>query len=151
MTHQSTLHEIAEKLRRRADGDLTAAEDCWSDDMVVWHSFDDREQHITGHLRGAHSRAKLEAFHRAMPNFRRIVTVYVSESTDTLIEITTWTGHFEQADAAVAVDGMTIGNKSVTIYTIVDGKVARLDILDDPAASRAQGELTAVGSLRAPT
>ena len=147
MHDETTLREIAQKLQDRADGNLEAAEDIWADEMVIWHSFDDREQHIAGALRGAHSRAKLQAMHSSMPAFRRIVTYYVSSRTNAIIEMTTWTGTMEKGPEAAGNQGATIGNKSVTIYTVKDGLVNRMDILDDPAASRATAELTAYGGM----
>lgn len=142
------LEQIADKLKRRAAGDLNAAEDIWADDMVIWHSFDDREQHIAGHLRGAHSRAKLKRMHDAMPDFQRTVTYYVSASTNAVVELTTWTGTMENVPGPVGTRSVSIDHKSVTIYNVDEhGLVCRMDILDDPASSRATAELTAYGGM----
>jgi ketosteroid isomerase-like protein len=144
---ESDLTEIAESLRRRAGGVLDAADAYWAEDMEIWHSFDDRVQHIKGEVRAAHSRAKLAAFHRAMPSFKRIVTHYLSPSTHSIIEITAWTGRMEEAPGVINADGVTITNKSVTIYKVAHGRIVRMDIFDDPAESRASAELTAYGGM----
>ena len=143
----AVLHEIARKLAVRAGGDLEAAEDIWAEEMVIWHSFDDREQHIAGWLRGAHSRAKLQAMHSTMPTFRRLVTHYVSESTNAVIEVTRWVGTMEHSPTASGTGGVSIDHKSVTVYNVRDGKVHRMDIFDDPASSRATAEMTAYGGM----
>jgi ketosteroid isomerase-like protein len=142
-----SLAEIAESLRSRATGVLDAADDHWAEDMEIWHSFDDRVQRIKGRVRAAHSRAKLAAFHRAMPSFERIVTILLSPSTSSIIELTTWTGRMDDAPGVINADGVTIGNKSVTIYRVAAGKIVRMDIFDDPAESRASAELTAYGGM----
>jgi hypothetical protein len=137
------LHEIANKLKERAAGNLEAVRDIWADDMVVWHSFDDREQHIPGWLRHAHSLAKLNAMKDRIPEFRRIVTHYVSESTNAVIEVTTWVGEAgDDPDVGLRIE--RIQHQSVTIYHVANGRVHRLDILDDPAASRATTQQTRI-------
>lgn len=146
---ETSLTEIAESLRLRATGVLDAADGYWAERMEIWHSFDDRVQHIDGAVRAAHSRAKLAAFHRAMPSFERIVTLFVSPSTNSIIELTTWTGRMDEAPGVINADGVTIGNKSVTIYKVDGGKIVRMDIFDDPAESRASAELTAYGGMSA--
>ena len=146
---RAVLEEIAGKLERRASGDLNAAEDIWSEEMVIWHSFDDREQRIPGHLRGAHSRAKLSGMHNAMPDFRRTVTYYVSASTNAVIELTRWTGTMEKVPDPAGTRNVEVDHRSVTIYSVDEaGKVHRMDILDDPASSRTTAELTALGGMR---
>ena len=140
------LEDLADRVRRRAEGDLDALDGCWAEEIIVWHSFDDREQRIAGDLRQAHSVAKLKAFHAAMPNFQRSVDVHVTDRTSSVIEITTWTGRVATTDV-VGATGVEIGYKSVTIYTVRDGRVTRLDIFDDPAASRSTAEITAYGHL----
>ena len=147
MTTSEPLTEIADSLRLRATGVLDAVDAYWAEDMEIWHSFDDRLQHIKGAVRAAHSRAKLAAFHSAMPSFQRVITMYMSPSTNTIIELTTWTGRMERAPGVINADGVTIGNKSVTIYTVRNGRIVRMDIFDDPAASRASAELTAYGGM----
>jgi hypothetical protein len=142
------LEEIADKLERRAAGDLNAAEDIWAEEMVIWHSFDDREQRIPGDLRGAHSRAKLEGMHNAMPDFKRTVTYYLSASTSVVIELTRWSGTIENVPDPAGTRSVSIDHKSVTIYNVdLNGRVWRMDILDDPASSRATAELTAYGGM----
>ncbi|MCU1656031.1 MAG: hypothetical protein JWO57_687 [Pseudonocardiales bacterium] len=146
-TSDMTLREIADSLKLRATGVLDAADSYWADEMEIWHSFDDRLQKIRGEVRAAHSRAKLAAFHKAMPSFERIVTMYLSPSTNAIVELTTWTGRMEYAPGVINADGVTIGNKSVTIYTVDNGKIVRMDIFDDPSTSRASAELTAYGGM----
>jgi ketosteroid isomerase-like protein len=150
MTTSEPLTEIADTLRVRATGVLDAADAYWAEDMEIWHSFDDRLQHIKGSVRAAHSRAKLAAFHGAMPSFERVITTYTSPSTNAIIEVTTWTGRMEHAPGVINADGVTISFKSVTIYTVRDGRIIRMDIIDDPAASRALAELTAYGGMARP-
>jgi ketosteroid isomerase-like protein len=141
------LSEIADKLRSRATGVLDAVDDCLAGELVVWHSFDDREQSIRGSLRAAHSRAKLAAFHRAMPGFERTITVLECPATSTVVELTSWTGAMEDVPAIPGSAGVSVDFKSVTIYTVVDGVISRIDVFDDPASSRAMAELTAYGGM----
>ena len=150
MTTSEPLIEIADSLRVRATGVLDAADAYWAEDMEIWHSFDDRLQHIKGAVRAAHSRAKLAAFHGAMPSFERVITMYTSPSTNAIIEITTWTGRMDNAPGVINADGVAISFKSVTIYTVREARIVRMDILDDPASSRALAELTAYGGMTRP-
>lgn len=141
------LSEIADKLRVRASGVLDAIDDCLAEELVVWHSFDNREQRIRGSLRAAHSRAKLAAFHRAMPGFTRTITVVECPATRTVIELAGWTGTMRDVPAIPGGTGVSVDFKSVTIYTVAEDMITRIDIFDDPASSRAMAELTAFGGM----
>jgi hypothetical protein len=129
------LSEIADKLRSRATGVLDAVDDCLAGELV------------RGSLRAAHSRAKLAAFHRAMPGFERTITVLECPATSTVVELTSWTGAMEDVPAIPGSAGVSVDFKSVTIYTVVDGVISRIDVFDDPASSRAMAELTAYGGM----
>lgn len=141
------LSEIADRLRVRATGVLDAVDDCLAEDLVVWHAFDDREQRIRGPLRAAHSRAKLAAFHRAMPGFTRTITVLECPATSTVVELAGWTGTMRDVPAIPGGAGVSVDFKSVTIYTVREGMISRIDVFDDPASSRAMAELTAFGGM----
>jgi ketosteroid isomerase-like protein len=105
----------------------------WADETVYWFAHDEEEIRIAGGTRSEISRREHEAFHRALRDFRRDGVYHVSESTSAIVEAATFSG--------TTHNGKAVRNPTCIVYTIEDGKIARLDIYSDPTKSLKMAEI----------
>ena len=122
---QYNIHDVADRLRRRAAGEWDTLEGVWADgDTVSWHNHNQEETHCTGAQRELRQRAELESFARSIPGLTREATYHVCEETDTIFGLETWQGRFQGREHHVPV---------VTVYTLRDGRLYRVDEYSDSA------------------
>jgi ketosteroid isomerase-like protein len=133
VAEQLELNDIAERLRRRAPGEWEALDGVWADQTVFWHAYDEEEIHLTGGRRGDVSRMEHAAFSRALRDFRRESTFHVSSSTGTIVETSVFSG--------TTPNGMRVTNPVCFVYTVMDGRIVRLDTYDDASKSRKMAEI----------
>lgn len=131
----STLEQIVERLRLRAEGQWQALDGLWADETVFWHAYDGQEIRLSGGSRAEVSKAEHEAFERALVDFSRKSIYHVSPSTDCIIEVAEFSG--------TTHNGELVTNPVCLIYTVEQGKIARLDIFDDASKSRKMAEILA--------
>ena len=135
------IHDIADRLRRRAAGELDSLDGVWAeDDTVSTHNYKEEETHCTGAEREARNRAELEAFAQAMPDVKRDSTFHVCEETNTIFEIARWTGTF---------NGQHMTVPACVAYTIRDGRLYRIDHYGDSVQSATMLEALLAGGWNA--
>lgn len=137
----SELETLADRVVRRAEGDWEALREYWADEVVVWHCYDNAEQRFKGHARSSEAGAELTALSRVLDDFARTSTVHVSESTNTIIETSVWTGRTKA--------GLDMRNSTCVLYSVVDGRITRMDVYDDSNQSRRFAELLVHGLIAA--
>jgi ketosteroid isomerase-like protein len=130
---QTSLAEVADRIRRRAVGDWDALRDVWADEVVVWHCYDDVEERFTGLSRSSGGSAELEAFSEALEGFTRDSRIHVSPETETVVETSIWSGRLRS--------GTPMRSATCVVYTVRDGRIVRMDIYDDSNRSRRFAEL----------
>ena len=100
-----------------AGGDFDRAYDVLTDDAVIWHNFDNKEQ------TAPENRAVLERFYDVLQNW-----AYAVQSRDD------FTGGFVQRHRLTGVVGAQRINIPICVVgRLRDGKIARLDEYFDPA------------------
>lgn len=135
-----TVRSIGEKLRRRGSGELDAADDVWSDELVVWRNGSHFELTVAGGQRNERLKAEFDVLRRAMPDFATESVIHVDESAGVIVEIATWAGHTIRIPGS-AIEGELHRLTQCFIYHVTDGKISRVETFDDAAAGRRWNEL----------
>lgn len=131
------LETLADRITRRAAGEWDALRDDWADVVVIWHCYDNAEERVTGLARSEGASAELATLSRVLDDFARTSTVHVSETTNTIVETSVWTGRTKT--------GRDMINSTCVVYSVVDGRIARMDVYDDSNQSRRWAEVLVHG------
>jgi ketosteroid isomerase-like protein len=124
MAHESSLGELLDRVERRAAGDPSALDGSWAERSTSWRSYNASESSMSAAERERLSRAELEAFRRAMPDFRRTSMCHLSPSTNTIVEQSTWAGTATSGPVKVEL---------CLVYHVEDGSIARVEMYGDAA------------------
>jgi ketosteroid isomerase-like protein len=134
-TGDEVLADLVNRLRRRSSGEWAALDGAWAEETIFWHAYDEEEIRLPAGSRADVSRREHEAFARALRGFRRDSTYHLSPSTDTIVEVARFSG--------TTGAGTQVSNSVCLVYSVEDGKIARLDIYDDAGKSRKMAEILA--------
>ena len=116
------IQDVVDRLQRRAEGDPAALDAVWADESESWRSYSGQVNRMTARQRADLARRELAAFRRAMPDFRRASTFHWSPSTETVIELTAWSGTAKTGRIGVEIS---------FIYTVRAGRIQRVDMYAD--------------------
>lgn len=119
-----SFEDIADRLRRRAEGDAAALDPLWAATSESWRSYNGQVTTMTAGQRASLARHEIAAFEAAMPDFRRESVFHPSPATDTIVERSTWSG---------TGPGGSVRVELCFVYGLCEGKIARVDMYADAA------------------
>jgi len=112
----------------------------WSDTVIYRRNGSDFDLVIDGEDRRRRIAQDREVLRRAIPDLHVQSRFHASEASGVIIEVTRLSGITIDVPGS-AVDGDGYSYATCDVYTVRDGRIARIDAFDDAATARQWSEL----------
>jgi ketosteroid isomerase-like protein len=134
---QFAMDEIVRRLELRSAGAWDALDGVWAPKVSRRRMSDPSGTEQSDSERARGTRAILEALAQAMPDFTRRSVFHVAEATNTIFELSTWSGTFR---------GNPVLTEACIVYTVENGRISAMNAYMDTVQNAAlQSVLTASG------